>query len=69
MLAREVFPGTLVLVDEETVWRELMFGIRPEVTSPTGVTTIMPGNKALCLVEDLSVHSVGQEPLLVGSSQ
>ncbi len=61
MLSREIFPGSFVLVDVETAWRELLLGISPEVPPAGGVTTIGPGDKALCLVEDISIRPSANE--------
>jgi hypothetical protein len=55
MLAREISPGSVVLADEDAVWREILWGESPTlpvVTKPPVV--IGPGNAELCLVQDLS---------------
>lgn len=56
MLTREVFPGIFVLVDEDTAWRELLFGVPAVVTDQREPVMIKPGSNTLCLVEDLSIR-------------
>jgi hypothetical protein len=55
MLAREIYPGALILVDEETAWKELLFGFRPTLPHTAETMAIYPGSDSLCLVEDLSI--------------
>lgn len=61
MLPREVSPGSVILVDEETAWKELLLGIKPIMPEAAEFSAIYPGNRSLCLVEDLSDRSTSAD--------
>lgn len=59
MIPRELRPGVLVLVDEDTVWRELLAQVRPQATEQASEPlsdAAYPGSNSLCTVRDLAVR-------------